>query len=1078
MEVNITYKYKVFLSYNHNEADKRWARWLAKKLEAYKIPARLLKAGDKKKLGKIYRDEDESIAAGDLSEHIKDALINSEFLIVICSKNTLTSKWVRDEILYFRSLGREEKILTLLVDGEPEESIPEELLKDSKGNEIMPLAADIRRLVDERFFRTKNKAFARLTAPIIGCSFDDLWRREAQRKNRTLAAVGVTVFGVLSVFAGVLAWQQTENASEARIATIQALQASSELLSRTAEDKGSFLRSLIVLESNNHDPMYMGDRLTAAKQLNGMLKNIHFHHQVEFDPVRRVTVSDNNEFSILTRTYLLEPKALIKNFEMGKIELLEGTISADLEKFSADSRFVLIFKADKLSVYSTFGATPLYDIEYSEFKVPSNTYREEIFRKVGFHANGHQIVYLGETIVIIDLLSGRVIANIPAGSVEVKAEPMYLGADEVIYSFALEGKTYRWIGISENKDEFSGVHESLHGTLFAEVDGTNVNVVEKANAEIIQTLYGPKINSTAVDYSLVDDISFLSSLSGFLVEYLDDSIRYWQRGSQEFVDIGEILNLKEYPQHPKYHGVVHFDDELISTFHDLGKGTNYHLITAPPGMRSILLDGHLGLSYSKFGLSKKGKFFFLKSIDPGWNESKIDVWNLKSLDPMISYSIEDPANQMFYVSNIFSTDEKYAVLNDGLSTSVWRLDPFLKIGEIDIAPIAIGKDHLLAGNLEMFRLSDLKSIRKFTSDTWSVKSDFSSDESLFYSISHKKENTYELNIFDTTNSQPIFSKALDVSDFHSLKVKFVYPTEFVLLIYDDQFKVIHIESGDTKYSNLINSNEYPIIDSASGNLLFVTDDSVKKIELASGKIDREWPIPLLGKVVGVDISNGSVVFKRSTSETIIHESWNINLNKSTGLFESKNQEKFLRFHQHPEGVFLGVYNGSPVYGEISPNGTIALTQKTYTDLLLNDEKRGDQKIFAAAAKVMSRCLSPQERIEFDLQPDPPCWCQEKSQPTIESWAWDYLERNLDIKSKYSPINPNELTESRLEADDVPNPFTRPRSDGWTCPPAGEGYSAPWNEFEDLRNLTPAEILGPADVAIAKLEELRKNGELK
>ncbi|MDA8708650.1 hypothetical protein N9M10_04675 [Hellea sp.] len=39
------------------------------------------------------------------------------------------------------------------------------------------------------------------------------------------------------------------------------------------------------------------------------------------------------------------------------------------------------------------------------------------------------------------------------------------------------------------------------------------------------------------------------------------------------------------------------------------------------------------------------------------------------------------------------------------------------------------------------------------------------------------------------------------------------------------------------------------------------------------------------------------------------------------------------------------------------------------------------------------------------------------------------------------------------------------------PPAGEGYSAPWNDYPDLKALTAAEILGRAGDAYKRLEEL-------
>ena len=43
----------------------------------------------------------------------------SRSLIVICSPKSAKSKWVNEEIRYFKSLGREHRVLCLIVDGEP-----------------------------------------------------------------------------------------------------------------------------------------------------------------------------------------------------------------------------------------------------------------------------------------------------------------------------------------------------------------------------------------------------------------------------------------------------------------------------------------------------------------------------------------------------------------------------------------------------------------------------------------------------------------------------------------------------------------------------------------------------------------------------------------------------------------------------------------------------------------------------------------------------------------------------------------------------------------------------------------------
>ena len=89
-----TFRYKAFISYRHTERDKKIAGKLQKKLESYKPPKGI--ASEEK--WKIFRDETELSSNANLSTKIKEALDTSEYLIVICSESTKTSRWCLEEI--------------------------------------------------------------------------------------------------------------------------------------------------------------------------------------------------------------------------------------------------------------------------------------------------------------------------------------------------------------------------------------------------------------------------------------------------------------------------------------------------------------------------------------------------------------------------------------------------------------------------------------------------------------------------------------------------------------------------------------------------------------------------------------------------------------------------------------------------------------------------------------------------------------------------------------------------------------------------------------------------------------------
>ena len=204
--------YDAFISYRHVERDSKWAKWLIGALENYRVPKELQKRGLPPKLRKIFRDEDEVPASGDLNDQIRQALIASRFLIVVCSPYTPRSIWVQREIEMFNELGRGDQVLALLTEGEPSDLFPNPMLErhraveDADGTTHVikeakePLAADVRRHPGISMDRQRRSAVLRLVAVILGVNYDDLYQRERQRTRRRArtwaAAFASMVFAV------------------------------------------------------------------------------------------------------------------------------------------------------------------------------------------------------------------------------------------------------------------------------------------------------------------------------------------------------------------------------------------------------------------------------------------------------------------------------------------------------------------------------------------------------------------------------------------------------------------------------------------------------------------------------------------------------------------------------------------------------------------------------------------------------------------------------------------------------------------------------------------------------------------
>src|SRR5689334_7645012 len=94
-------KYRAFISYSHR--DKKWADWLHRALEGYRVPKSLLDASGRdgpipQTLFPIYRDRTETPATANLHDYVRTALEQSAYLIVMCSPTSRRSKWVNQEI--------------------------------------------------------------------------------------------------------------------------------------------------------------------------------------------------------------------------------------------------------------------------------------------------------------------------------------------------------------------------------------------------------------------------------------------------------------------------------------------------------------------------------------------------------------------------------------------------------------------------------------------------------------------------------------------------------------------------------------------------------------------------------------------------------------------------------------------------------------------------------------------------------------------------------------------------------------------------------------------------------------------
>ncbi|MEM6475432.1 MAG: TIR domain-containing protein [Pseudomonadota bacterium] len=221
-------KYGAFISYSH--ADAATVAKLHKQLEAYRLPKGLgsinaLNAS-KSGLGKVFRDREDLSAAENLSDAVTDALGRSQVLVVVCSPEAKASRWVSQEIAFFRENCPGSPILAAIVRGEPADAFPEALTQG--GTE--PLAADLRKEGDGW-----KLGFLKVVAGIAGVPLDALVQRDSQRQmRRVMAVTGVTA--LVAVAMGVMTTLAIQARDEAQMLRVNGDEFINELLTDGRED--------------------------------------------------------------------------------------------------------------------------------------------------------------------------------------------------------------------------------------------------------------------------------------------------------------------------------------------------------------------------------------------------------------------------------------------------------------------------------------------------------------------------------------------------------------------------------------------------------------------------------------------------------------------------------------------------------------------------------------------------------------------------------------------------------------------------------------------------------------------------
>lgn len=211
------YRYWGFIAYSAKDA--AIANRLHRALESYPIPRSLVGRHTRdrepvpRNLSPIFWTREELPLSADLDSSVREALRESRYLIVVCSPDAARSRWVNEEIRFFRALGREDRVLPIVIQGKPEGSDDPETVED----ECFPPALRFRLGPDGQLSQERCKPLfwdlrpggdgwkacvLKAVGGMTGFGLNAFVKREGQRRKRRLA-VTASILGAVLAVAGI-----------------------------------------------------------------------------------------------------------------------------------------------------------------------------------------------------------------------------------------------------------------------------------------------------------------------------------------------------------------------------------------------------------------------------------------------------------------------------------------------------------------------------------------------------------------------------------------------------------------------------------------------------------------------------------------------------------------------------------------------------------------------------------------------------------------------------------------------------------------------------------------------------------
>ena len=415
-------KYDAFISYRHCSPDKEIAEKLHKALENYRLPHAIAKKVGRRKLERVFRDEAELAVSAELSAEIEKALLNSEYLIVICSPRLQLSEWCMKEIETFLKISDRNHILLVLAEGEPDESFPgilmyEDVEKTTEDGQTFrirekrePLAGDCRGTTYKKRKEALKNTVLRLCAAMFGVRFDDLKNRQKERQMRTNGFFSGLIFLVVFCIAAQNTYFLIEQAKQNRViqeklATITA-SSSAELL-----EDGRRMDAIYVAKSvlpDNPEDGFNENAYRVLQNAMGIYSRPDLFKAELNIPVYPEYVSFNYDASLIA-SWNSQDTVTIYDSETGdNICTYSLKYGSEVEFYGKDS--LLHYEDGKLALMNIPAE------ERKEIKIPK-TDGDDAFKHLFITGNGEKMAFL---------LQDGIVYAIIDGSIKYKIDPVSL----------------------------------------------------------------------------------------------------------------------------------------------------------------------------------------------------------------------------------------------------------------------------------------------------------------------------------------------------------------------------------------------------------------------------------------------------------------------------------------------------------------------------------------------------------------------------------------------------------------------------------------------------------------------------